>query len=183
MGRIAVGICHDIRFPELAMLYKDKGSSFYLQCYVELKNFLCVYICVHRASRRIYMEASRGTCPPKFMENYNLVSETIGIFEFAPIKIFEIWIYSFWNFNNDSSKINSSIRPCVCTCPYAYKLWWSWTDSRNYRCRYNMLSWSLQHVHWRNIMGARTKSKVRNTYCSMSFPAHPSSHGERREIF
>ncbi|OMO80643.1 Carbon-nitrogen hydrolase [Corchorus capsularis] len=31
IGRIGIGICHDIRFPELAMLYKAKGA--HLICY------------------------------------------------------------------------------------------------------------------------------------------------------
>ncbi|KAJ4717816.1 Nitrilase/cyanide hydratase and apolipoprotein N-acyltransferase family protein [Melia azedarach] len=31
IGRIAVGICHDIRFPELAMLYREKGAD--MICY------------------------------------------------------------------------------------------------------------------------------------------------------
>ncbi|KAK3030918.1 hypothetical protein RJ639_036656 [Escallonia herrerae] len=31
MGRIGIGICHDIRFPELAMLYRTRGAN--LICY------------------------------------------------------------------------------------------------------------------------------------------------------
>ncbi|GLU14264.1 hypothetical protein SLE2022_308450 [Rubroshorea leprosula] len=31
VGRIGIGICHDMRFPELAMLYKEKGA--HLICY------------------------------------------------------------------------------------------------------------------------------------------------------
>ncbi|CAK7356540.1 unnamed protein product [Dovyalis caffra] len=31
IGRIGIGICHDIRFPELAMLYREKGA--HLICY------------------------------------------------------------------------------------------------------------------------------------------------------
>ncbi|KAL1538128.1 Omega-amidase, chloroplastic [Salvia divinorum] len=31
VGRIGIGICHDIRFPELAMLYRDRGA--HLICY------------------------------------------------------------------------------------------------------------------------------------------------------
>jgi len=31
VGRIGIGICHDIRFPELAMLYRSRGA--HLICY------------------------------------------------------------------------------------------------------------------------------------------------------
>ncbi|KAF4399346.1 hypothetical protein G4B88_022429 [Cannabis sativa] len=27
LGRIGIGICHDIRFPELAMLYREKADN------------------------------------------------------------------------------------------------------------------------------------------------------------
>lgn len=30
-GRVGVGICHDIRFPELAMLYGAKGCLFFVE--------------------------------------------------------------------------------------------------------------------------------------------------------
>jgi len=32
VGRIGIGICYDIRFPELAMIYAARGLSFQLIC-------------------------------------------------------------------------------------------------------------------------------------------------------
>lgn len=32
VGRIGIGICYDIRFPELAMIYAARGTYFPLIC-------------------------------------------------------------------------------------------------------------------------------------------------------
>lgn len=40
VGRVAVGICYDIRFPEMAMLYASRGSPFLLSCSFSSHNFI-----------------------------------------------------------------------------------------------------------------------------------------------
>ncbi|MCL7024179.1 hypothetical protein MKW94_022675 [Papaver nudicaule] len=55
VGRIGIGICHDLRFPELAMLYRQRGSSYASTDLIEFLN------CSHRAvDNQLFV----ATCSP-----------------------------------------------------------------------------------------------------------------------
>lgn len=43
VGRIGIGICYDIRFPELAMIYAARGTYFPLIWSETINLVLCVF--------------------------------------------------------------------------------------------------------------------------------------------
>uniref|UniRef100_A0ACD5ZUA1 Uncharacterized protein n=2 Tax=Avena sativa TaxID=4498 RepID=A0ACD5ZUA1_AVESA len=64
MGRIGIGICHDIRFPELAMLYRSRGA--HLICYPSAFNMSTGKLLwdLMQKSRAVDNQLFAATCSP-----------------------------------------------------------------------------------------------------------------------
>ncbi|KQK19100.1 hypothetical protein BRADI_1g46367v3 [Brachypodium distachyon] len=64
VGRIAVGICHDIRFPELAILYRSRGA--HLICYPSAFNMSTGQLLwdLMQKSRAVDNQLFVATCSP-----------------------------------------------------------------------------------------------------------------------
>ncbi|CAN6172941.1 unnamed protein product, partial [Urochloa humidicola] len=64
VGRIGIGICHDIRFPELAMLYRSRGA--HLICYPSAFNMSTGELLwdLMQKSRAVDNQLFVATCSP-----------------------------------------------------------------------------------------------------------------------
>ncbi|OQU76025.1 omega-amidase, chloroplastic isoform X3 [Sorghum bicolor] len=71
VGRIGIGICHDIRFPELAMLYRSKGA--HLICYPSAFNMSTGELLwdLMQKSRAVDNQLFVATCSPARDPNVN----------------------------------------------------------------------------------------------------------------
>ncbi|CAD6337305.1 unnamed protein product [Miscanthus lutarioriparius] len=71
VGRIGIGICHDIRFPELAMLYRSKGA--HLICYPSAFNMSTGELLwdLMQKSRAVDNQLFVATCSPARDPNAN----------------------------------------------------------------------------------------------------------------